>query len=79
MPTYRTNKWKEPFLKHGDKNAVTGQCSNCERPYSLYSFPVENDKKAKREMRGFRFSNEKIQIKQSGPQKAVIGFVNYIL
>ena len=41
MPTYETNKWEEPFLKHGDKNVVKGQCSNCERPYSLYSFPAE--------------------------------------
>ena len=36
-------------------------------------------KEREREMNGFRLSNEKIQTEQNGPQKAVIGFVHYIL
>ena len=39
--TYGINKWKKnPCLEHGDKNAVKGECPNCERPYSLYFFPL---------------------------------------
>ena len=77
--TYGINKQrKERCLEHGDKNVVKGQCLNCERPYSLYCFPTEMTK-AKKEMHEFRLSNKKTQTEQNSPQKAVIGFVHYIL
>ena len=74
--TYGINKWKkEPYLEHGDKNIVEWQCPNCERPYSLYCFPVEMKKGKKRDMD----LNERIQTEQQKePQKTVIQFVHSI-
>ena len=78
--TYGVNKWKkEPCLEHGDKNVVKGHCPNYERSYSLCGFFHLTWQRVKREMNGFKLSNDKIQTEQNGPQNAVIGFVHYIL